>query len=84
MELALAAARRIPTLHIKDGDLGDAKFHKAVGQGRMDMKSIIDTADPSVLEWLVVELDSCETDMMQAVADSCRYLVDSGLAQGRR
>ena len=77
-------AKRLPTLHIKDGDIGAKRVHKAVGKGRLAMKPIIDAADPSVLEWLVVELDACDTDMVQAVADSYRYLVDSGLARGRK
>ena len=40
-------------------------------------------ADESV-EWLIVELDSCDTDMLQAVAESYRYLTTHGFAQGRK
>jgi hypothetical protein len=36
-------------------------------------------ASPSV-EWNVVELDDCATDMMTAVADSLTWLVNHGLA----
>ncbi len=58
--------------------------HTAVGSGKLDMPAIIGAADPSVLEWLVVELDNCDTDMLQAVKQSYRYLVSSGLAAGNR
>ncbi|MFQ6096205.1 MAG: sugar phosphate isomerase/epimerase family protein [Armatimonadota bacterium] len=75
---------RAPLLHIKDGTLKEAQPHTAVGAGALDMRAIVAAADPNVLEWLVVELDSCATDMMQAVRDSYRYMTSEGLAQGNR
>ena len=36
------------------------------------------------LRWNVVELDSCDTDMLTAVRDSYQYLVGKGLARGNR
>jgi len=48
------------------------------------MPAIIGAADPNVLEWLIVELDSCEGDMMEAVAQSYRYLTSAGLAVGNK
>jgi sugar phosphate isomerase/epimerase len=77
-------AARLPLLHIKDGPIEPRQPMTAVGAGKLDMPAIVGAADPSVLEWLVVELDSCATDMMQAVADSYRYLVDSGLGSGNK
>ena len=77
-------AGRIASLHIKDGPLLRDQPHTAVGKGKMNIKPIVDEADPAVLEWMVVELDSCATDMSQAVADSYTYLVASGLAAGRK
>jgi sugar phosphate isomerase/epimerase len=74
-----AWAGRIPMLHVKDGPLMEGKPHTAVGKGRMNIPACVQAADPRVLEWLVIELDSCETDMLQAVEDSFRYLVDTGL-----
>ncbi len=76
---------RIPLLHIKDGMLieGDHS-HTAVGSGKLNMPAIIGAADPTVLEWLIVELDECATDMLEAVKKSYRYLVDRGLATGSR
>lgn len=74
---------RAPLLHIKDGPLEPKQPHVAVGSGRVDVPGIIAAADETVLEWLVVELDACATDMMTAVRESYDYLVDNGLAQGR-
>ena len=84
---AMTVARlkdRAPLLHIKDGMIEPPQPHTAVGQGVLDMPSIIAAADPDVLEWLIVELDSCATDMVQAVEDSYRYMIDNGLAEGNR
>lgn len=74
---------RAPLLHIKDGPLEAKQPHVAVGSGRMDVPGIIAAADDGVLEWLVVELDACATDMMTAVRESHDYLVGHGLAEGR-
>ena len=75
---------RAPLLHIKDGMIDPPQPHTAVGQGVLDMPSIIAAADPNVLEWLIVELDSCATDMVKAVEESYRYMIDNGLAEGNR
>lgn len=62
---------RAPILHIKDGStrLGDAKT--AVGDGAMDFPPILAAHDA---DWLIVELDDCDTDMMTAVERSFAYL----------
>lgn len=76
---------RLPLLHIKDGMLEEGKHvHTAVGSGKLDMPAIIGAADPNVLKWLVVELDACETDMMEAVRQSYKYLTSSGLGEGNK
>ena len=80
-EVANVAAR-VPLLHIKDGPLRRNAAHVAVGDGKMDIAGIIRAADAHVLEWNIVELDACDTDMMTAVEQSCRYLVGNGLASG--
>lgn len=75
---------RIPVLHIKDGDLAEPKeTMTAVGSGLLQMPAIINAANPNVLEWLVVELDACATDMFEAVEASYKYLTSNGLAQGK-
>ena len=75
---------RIPLLHIKDGPLTENSPHTAVGDGVLDMPSIIGAADPNVLEWLIVELDSYDGDMFEAVQRSYDYLTKSGLAEGNK
>jgi len=75
---------RTPLLHIKDGPLEPKKAHVAVGSGRMDIPAVVRAADPDRLEWLIVELDACDTDMFDAVAESYRYLTTNGLAEGTR
>jgi sugar phosphate isomerase/epimerase len=76
-------AARVPVLHIKDGPLVRGEPHTAVGAGKMDIPAVIHAADENVLEWLVVELDECATDMTQAVRESCKYLVGEGFARGK-
>lgn len=75
---------RTPLLHIKDGPLVKGQQHLAVGSGKMHFPSVIAAADPKVTKWLVVELDSCATDMWKAVEDSYHYLVGHGLASGNK
>lgn len=78
-----ANAARIPTLHVKDGPLVAGEPHMAVGAGKMDIAACIQAADESVLQWLVVELDECGTDMSEAVHESCKYLIGEGLGAPR-
>ena len=73
---------RTPLLHIKDGPLQRDCAHVAVGDGSMDVAGVVAAADPAVLEWVIVELDACDTDMMTAVERSYRYLTSHGLAAG--
>ncbi len=71
-------------LHLKDGPLTQGALMTAAGKGRQNFKAIVAAADPAVLKWCVVELDGCDTDMMQAVVDSYGYLVSNGLAVGNK
>lgn len=72
---------RAPLLHIKDGPGIKGQDMTAVGKGIMDWPATLAGAQA---EWLIVELDSCATDMLEAVRDSYDYLVGEGLATGRR
>lgn len=74
---------KAPLLHIKDGPLEKKQPNVAVGAGRMDVKGIVAAADAGTLEWLIVELDACATDMLTAVRQSYDYLTGAGLAAGR-
>jgi len=72
---------RANLLHIKDGPLDRSEPMVAAGSGKMDFPPIV-AAAPSA-KWLVVELDRCATDMIEAVEQSARYLIDAGLGHGR-
>ena len=84
VEVISSMTDRVPLLHIKDGPLVKGEPHTAVGAGALDMHAIIAAADPSVLDWLIIELDDCATDMMEATAQSYTYLTAEGLAEGNK
>lgn len=73
-------AQRTPLVHVKDGPLVKDQPNTAVGAGKMDIPACLRMADPALLAWQVVELDACAEgqDMLQIVAQSARYLRDSG------
>ena len=64
---------RSPLLHIKDGPATKKGDMTAVGDGVIDVPAIIKAGEP-ITEWLIVEIDRCATDMMEAVGKSCQYL----------
>lgn len=74
---------RVPLLHIKDGPAVKRVPQVAVGEGVMDFPSIVQAAEGTV-EWLIVELDHCATDMLEAVEKSYQYFVGEGLARGNK
>lgn len=77
-------AKRTPFLHVKDGPLVRDTAMLPAGKGKMDIPACIAAADPDVLKWLVVELDSFDGDMFTAVEQSHAYLTGNGLAYGRK
>jgi len=77
-----ALGDRAPLLHIKDGPLKQDVPQVAVGEGKMDFHKV--TPAGKSAQWLIVELDECATDMMEAVAKSYRYLTNEGLGSGRK
>jgi sugar phosphate isomerase/epimerase len=74
---------RCSTLHVKDGPLIEGEPHTAVGAGRMDIPAVIGAADAETLQWLIVELDHCATDMLTAVRQSIDYLTANGLGEAK-
>lgn len=82
-QVAREMGARAPFLHIKDGPCVKSEPMTAVGDGVVDVPAIV-AAGEGHTEWLVVELDRCATDMMEAVAKSYTYLVRSGLARGSK
>lgn len=77
-------AKKINTLHIKDGPLVEGKNWVAVGSGKVKVADCVHAADPSVLKWLIVELDACDTDMLTAVRESYQFLVKNKLGTGTK
>lgn len=77
-------ADRAPLLHIKDGPLVKDELQLPLGRGKMDVPAVIAAADPKVLQWLVVELDNYGGEMLSAVKESYRYLVENRLGMGNK
>lgn len=71
-------------IHVKDGPCEKGKAHTAVGKGKVNTPAVLAAAEKSKAEWYIVELDACDTDMVQAVRDSYTYLVGKKLATGRK
>jgi sugar phosphate isomerase/epimerase len=80
-EFVAALGPQADLLHIKDGPLVKGEALVAAGTGKMDFPPIVAAA--TAARWLIVELDRCDTDMMEAVGASFKYLVDSGLGHGK-
>lgn len=64
---------RVLALHVKDGPGVKDEPHTAVGKGTIDVASIL-AAAPDAQR--IVELDSCATDIFEAVAESHAYLTE--------
>ncbi|MFH1009484.1 MAG: sugar phosphate isomerase/epimerase [Candidatus Latescibacterota bacterium] len=77
-----ALGGRAPLLHIKDGACEKDAPMTAVGEGIVDFHRIVE-ASKRTAEWMIVELDHCATDMMEAVGQSYTYLTREGLARGK-
>ena len=72
---------RAPLLHIKDATvISNEGPMVAAGQGMQDFEAVA-VAGTGHTKYMIVELDSCETDMFDAVTDSYRYLTENGLAR---
>lgn len=73
---------RTPLLHVKDGPASSTEAAMvAVGDGAMGYPGLI---AGHKAEWLVVELDRCDTDMFTAVERSYAFLTEKGAGYGRR
>jgi sugar phosphate isomerase/epimerase len=74
---------RAPLLHVKDGPCQLEAPMTALGEGVVDIPGVV-TAGEGSTEWLVVELDHCATDIMEAVGKSYQYLIGRGLSRGNK
>lgn len=72
VQLIKKLGKRAPFLHIKDGPVTIEAAQTAVGDGIMDVPAIIKAGQPDA--WQVVEMDSCDTDVMVAAKKSYDYL----------
>lgn len=77
-------ASRAKLLHVKDGPLVRGEHQFAVGNGLVNIEAALKNADPNVTAWHIVELDSYDGPMMDAVRDSYKYLVGNGLSEGTK
>jgi sugar phosphate isomerase/epimerase len=75
--------QRAPLLHLKDGPCLIDQPMVALGDGIVDLPGVVKAGEGSA-EWLIVELDQCATDMLEAVKKSYRYLIEKGLAHGNK
>lgn len=76
VELTKELGKRAALLHLKDGPAnGREAAMTALGKGNMDIPGILKV---SQAEAHIVELDRCDTDMLEAVHESYNYL--KGLA----
>ena len=82
-EVVQELGARAQLLHIKDGPAVTDEPMMAIGTGAMDIHSIVQAAKGAV-EWMIVELDRCATDMIEAVDKSYHYLTREGLARGNK
>jgi sugar phosphate isomerase/epimerase len=73
---------RAPLIHMKDGPCTRKDDMQALGEGVTDFQSIIDAGGEDV-DWWIVELDRCATDMVEAVEKSYTFLTEKGYARGR-
>ncbi|MXW63606.1 MAG: sugar phosphate isomerase/epimerase [Bacteroidetes bacterium SB0662_bin_6] len=70
-----------PLLHIKDATVLSTEGPMvAAGSGLQDFPAIAE-AGKGHIEWMIVEMDDCETDMFEAAAQSFAYLTENNLAR---
>jgi sugar phosphate isomerase/epimerase len=77
-DLLAVLGERVQLIHVKDGPVTrDDQHQVAVGSGDIDVLGIL-AASPQALR--VVELDGCDGDVFDALADSLAYLTANGVA----
>ena len=82
-EVVRRLGSRAPLVHVKDGPCQIEAPMTALGEGVVDIPGVVEAGAGST-EWLVVELDRCATDMMEAVRKSYQYLIGKGLGRGNK
>jgi sugar phosphate isomerase/epimerase len=73
---------RVTLLHVKDGDGQVGAMSSPLGEGVVDLPSILAAA--TAAEWHIVEVEGLVADTMWPALDtSARYLIDNGLSTPR-
>jgi sugar phosphate isomerase/epimerase len=72
LKLLKTYSDRIKMMHVKDGYISPPKPNTAISEGIMNFPAIFSASSLKV-EWLIVELEDCATDMFQAVRKSLEY-----------
>ena len=83
VEVVRRLGSRAPLLHVKDGPCQIEAPMTALGEGVVDIPGVV-AAGTGATEWLIVELDRCATDMLEAVRKSYQYLIGKGLGRGNK
>jgi sugar phosphate isomerase/epimerase len=82
VQVAKDHGTRVTRLHLKDGPADDPDSPMtAAGDGVVDLAAAV--AGAPAATWGIVELDRCDTDMFEAVEQSYKHLVGTGLSRGR-
>ncbi len=84
VEIIKRLGKRASILQVKDGPaewepLLDEAFSYpvlAVGTGNMDYPAIFEASNGNA-EWIIVDIEACETDLIQALYESYKYLAIS-------
>jgi sugar phosphate isomerase/epimerase len=80
-------ADRVKHLHVKDGPADPKDRNKpmtALGTGTVDVAGCLREAEKGPVQFFVVELDHCATDMLTAVRESYKFLISKKLATGNK
>lgn len=72
-------AGRLPLVHQKDMEAGEAKGFTEVGNGIMDIKAIYNTSKDLGAQWFIVEQDKCNRPQIESVTISFENLKKMGL-----
>lgn len=80
-EVITGLGRRAQLVHVKDGPLTPGQPMTPAGTGKVDIAGALNVGD--YLRWHIIEFDECATDIFDAIGESVRWLVESGLSSAR-
>lgn len=65
---------RTPLVHIKDMEEGGTKSFTEIGNGILDIKSIVKQVEKNGAEWIIVEQDLCKRAALESIEISLKNL----------